>query len=508
MEKILVLDFGGQYNQLIARRVRDHRVFAEILPYTADLDTVRANQYKGIIFTGGPNSVFDMSSPHYSKDILSLGIPVLGICYGCQLIAWMENGTVATAPTSEYGKIELTAKQSPLFANVPEKSIVWMSHTDYIAQVPAGYEVIASTAASPCAAMQNVKKNIYAVQFHPEVTHSEYGDQMLYNFLYHVCGCKGDWVMDSFIDNTVAKLKAQIGDKNVILGLSGGVDSSVAAALLSKAVGKQLTCVFVDHGLMRKDEGDFVEKTFTEKFDMNFVRVNCKDRFLEHLKGVTDPEEKRKIIGAQFFEVFWDEIRSQQDKGYFAQGTIYPDCIESGKGDAAVIKTHHNRVTMPDDVAFLGIIEPLADLFKDEVRRVGEKLGLPGELVRRQPFPGPGLGVRIIGEITEEKIRLLQDADAILRDEMARNGYEKNMSQFFCVLPGVKTVGVMGDHRTYDNLVIIRAVTTDDFMTADWARIPYDILATVSNRITNECRGINRVVYDITSKPPATVEYE
>lgn len=508
MEKILVLDFGGQYNQLIARRVRDNRVFAEILPYTTDLDTIRKNKYKGIIFTGGPNSVFDMSSPHYSREILDLGVPVLGICYGCQLISWMEKGEVSTAPTSEYGKIELKSKPSPLFENVPEKSIVWMSHTDYISSVPEGYEIIASTDNCPCAAMQNKKKNIYAVQFHPEVTHSEYGNQMLYNFLYHICSCKGDWVMDSFIDNTVEKLKNQIGDKNVILGLSGGVDSSVAAALLSKAVGKQLTCVFVDHGLMRKDEGDFVEKAFTDKFDMSFVRVNCKDRFLENLKGITDPEEKRRIIGTQFFEVFWDEIRNQKDKGYFAQGTIYPDCIESGKGDAAVIKTHHNRVNMPDDVEFLGIIEPLADLFKDEVRRVGEKLGLPGELVWRQPFPGPGLGVRIIGEITEEKIKLLQEADFVLRDEMARNGYERNMSQFFCVLPEVKTVGVMGDHRTYENLVIIRAVTTDDFMTADWARIPYDILATVSNRITNECKGINRVVYDITSKPPATVEYE
>jgi len=508
LEKILVLDFGGQYNQLIARRVRDNRVYAEILPYTTDLDTIRKNKYKGIIFTGGPNSVFDMSSPHYSREILDLGIPVLGICYGCQLIAWMENGVVSTAPVSEYGKIELTVGKSALFDNIPEKSIVWMSHTDYISSAPEGYEVIATTPDCPCAAMQNTKKNIYAVQFHPEVTHSQYGEQILYNFLYNICGCKGEWVMDSFIDSTVEKLRNQIGDKNVILGLSGGVDSSVAAALLSKAVGKQLTCVFVDQGLMRKNEGDFVEKTFTSLFDMNFVRVNCGDIFLEKLKGVTDPEQKRKIIGTEFFNVFWNEIRKQNDKGYFAQGTIYPDCIESGKGDADVIKTHHNRVKTPEDVEFLGIIEPLADLFKDEVRKVGEKLGIPRELVWRQPFPGPGLGVRIIGEITKEKIELLQNADFVLRDEMARNGYERNMSQFFCVLPDVKTVGVMGDHRTYDNLIIIRAVTTDDFMTADWARIPYDILAKVSNRITNEVKGINRVVYDITSKPPATVEYE
>ena len=508
MEKILVLDFGGQYNQLIARRVRDHKVYAEILPYTTDIETIRQNNYKGIIFTGGPNSVYDMSSPHYTKDILELGVPILGICYGCQLISYMANGKVSTAPVSEYGKIELRREASPLFEDVPEKSIVWMSHTDYISAVPDGYKVIASTADCPCAAMENEKKKIYAVQFHPEVTHCEYGNRILYNFLYKICDCRGEWVMDSFIDTTVEKLKTQIGDKSVILGLSGGVDSSVAAALLSKAVGKQLTCVFVDQGLMRKDEGDFVEKTFTSLFDMNFVRVNCQEHFLSCLKGVSEPEEKRKIIGTEFFNVFWDEIRKRADRGFFAQGTIYPDCIESGKGDADVIKTHHNRVKTPDDVEFLGIIEPLADLFKDEVRRVGEKLGLPKELVYRQPFPGPGLGVRIIGEIAAEKVKLLQEADYILRDEMSRNGYDKNMAQFFCVLPGVKTVGVMGDHRTYENLVIIRAVTTDDFMTADWARIPYDILATVSNRITNECKGINRVVYDITSKPPATVEYE
>ncbi|MBR2277648.1 MAG: glutamine-hydrolyzing GMP synthase [Eubacterium sp.] len=508
MEKILVLDFGGQYNQLIARRVRDHRVYAEILPYTTPLEEIKKQKYKGIIFTGGPNSVFDMSSPHYTKDILDIGVPILGICYGCQLISWMAGGEVKTAPVSEYGKIEFTHGESPIFANVPQKSVVWMSHTDYIAKAPEGFEIVGTTDDCPCAAMHNTKKGIYAVQFHPEVTHSEFGDQVLYNFLYEVCHCKGEWVMDSFIDDTVQKLRQQIGDKNVILGLSGGVDSSVAAGLLSRAVGKQLTCVFVDQGLMRKDEGDMVEQTFTKMFDMNFVRVNCGEHFMKALKGVTDPEQKRKIIGTEFFNVFWDEIRKQNDKGYFAQGTIYPDCIESGKGDADVIKTHHNRVKTPDDVEFLGIIEPLADLFKDEVRRVGERLGIPKELVWRQPFPGPGLGVRIIGEITAEKVKILQDADAVLRDEMAKNGYERNLAQFFCVLPGVNTVGVMGDHRTYDNLVAIRAVTTDDFMTADWARIPYDILAKVSNRITNEVPHINRVVYDITSKPPGTVEWE
>lgn len=508
MEKILVLDFGGQYNQLIARRVRDHHVYAEILPYTVSIDKIKENNYKGIIFTGGPNSVFDMSSPHYSKDILSLGIPVLGICYGCQLIAWMSGGTIKVATKSEYGKIQFSHSESSLFKDVPEDSIVWMSHTDYITEVPSGFRIIGSTVDCPCAAMENTEKKIYAVQFHPEVSHSQFGSEMLHNFLYEICGCSGDWIMDNFIDETVKKLRNQIGSKNVILGLSGGVDSAVAAGLLSRAVGEQLTCVFVDQGLMRKDEGDFVEKTFTTLFHMKFKRVNCGEHFMQKLKGVVNPEKKRKIIGREFFNVFWDEIRKQEDIGYFAQGTIYPDCIESGKGDADVIKTHHNRVSIPEDVEFAGVIEPLCDLFKDEVREVGEKLGIPKALVWRQPFPGPGLGVRIIGEVTKEKIKILQEADWILRDEMAKNGYEKNLSQFFCVLPCVSTVGVMGDHRTYDHLIAIRAVTTDDFMTADWAKIPYDILEKISNRITNECPHINRVVYDITTKPPATVEWE
>ncbi len=508
MEKILVLDFGGQYNQLIARRVRDNNVYAEILPFTTDLEIIKKENYKGIIFTGGPNSVFDETSPHYTKEILNIGVPILGICYGCQLIAFMEDGLVKTAPVSEYGNIKLDIKESKLFKGIPKKSIVWMSHTDYVAKAPKNYKVIAKTKDCPCAAMENEDKNIYAVQFHPEVTHSEYGNKIIHNFLYDICNCKGDWIMDDFIDKIVKSLRKQIGNKKVVLGLSGGVDSSVAAALLSKAVGNQLTCVFVDHGLMRKDEGDSVEKTFTKLFKMNFIRVNAKKEFLSKLKGITDPEEKRKIIGTEFYKVFWNEIRKQNEKGYFAQGTIYPDCIESGKGNAAVIKTHHNKVGIPNDIEFIDIIEPLKELFKDEVRRVGEKLGIPKELVWRQPFPGPGLGIRIIGEVTEEKIKLLQEADYILRDEMHKNGYEDNLAQFFCVLPGVNTVGVMGDHRTYDNLIIIRAVTTDDFMTADWAKIPYDILGKVSNRITNECKGINRVVYDITSKPPATVEYE
>ena len=512
MQKILVLDFGGQYNQLIARRVRDLHVYAEIEQFDAITpEEISRRGYKGIIFTGGPNSVYDPSSPHYDPKVLELGIPILGICYGAQLTSWMAGGSVVTAETSEYGKIELHLKKtsSLIFEGVPSDSVVWMSHTDRIHDLPEGFEISAFTDNCPVAAMENAEKKLYAVQFHPEVTHSVYGNVMLKNFLYNVCECDGDWQMDSFIDDTVASLRKQIGDKKVILGLSGGVDSSVAAGLISRAVGEQLTCVFVDQGLMRKDEGDFVEKTFTSLFDMKFVRVNCQEHFLECLRGVTDPEQKRKIIGTEFYKVFWDEVRKQGgNDAFFAQGTIYPDCIESGKGNADKIKTHHNKVKMPDDVKFVGLIEPLASLFKDEVRRVGKQLGIPDELVWRQPFPGPGLGVRIIGEITDEKVKILQEADWVLRDEMKKNGYEREMAQFFCVLPGVSTVGVMGDHRTYDHLLAIRAVTTDDFMTADWARIPYDILAAVSNRITNEVKHINRVVYDVTSKPPATVEWE
>lgn len=508
-EKILVLDFGGQYNQLIARRVRDNNVYAEILPYTTDIAAIAAGNYKGIILTGGPNSVFDPLSPHYSADLLKMGIPVLGICYGCQLMAWMTGGTVETARQSEYGGINMRVRKtnSMLFEGVPEESVVWMSHTDYISSPPEGFEVTASTDACPTAAMENSRLKLYAVQFHPEVTHSEYGGKVLKNFLYGICGCTGEWRMEDFIDKSVTQLREKIGSRKVILGLSGGVDSSVAAALISRAVGKQLTCIFVDHGLMRKGEADSVEETFTTGFDLNFVRVNCKDQFLHSLAGVTDPEEKRKIIGREFYRIFWDQIRGEGDSGFFAQGTIYPDCIESGKGSADTIKTHHNRVNIPDDVVFEGVIEPLSELFKDEVRKVGEMLGLPTELIWRQPFPGPGLGVRIIGEVTEEKINVLQDADWVLRDEMGKNGYEKQLSQFFCVLPDVRTVGVMGDHRTYEHLIAIRAVTTDDFMTAQWAKIPYDILARVSSRITNEVKQVNRVVYDITTKPPATVEW-
>ena len=509
-ELVIVLDFGGQYNQLIARRVRDLNVYAEVIPYTTDLEELKAMNPKGIIFTGGPNSVYLESSPHYTEKILDIGVPVLGICYGAQLMSYMRGGTISHAPVSEYGHVEMTVSktESKLFKDIPAKSICWMSHTDYISQVPAGFEVTAATADCPCAAMENEAEDLYAVQFHPEVTHTEYGKTLLRNFLFEVCRCVGDWRMDSFIEDTVAKLREQIGDKGVVLGLSGGVDSSVAAALISRAVGRQLTCVFVDQGLMRKDEGDFVEETFTRLFDMNFIRRNVADQFYFALKGLTDPEDKRKAIGTEFYRVFWDIVREKYKDGYFAQGTIYPDYIESGNGHADTIKTHHNEVKKPDDIQFLGVIEPLRLLFKDEVRKVGEQLGLPHELVWRQPFPGPGLGVRIIGEVNAERVAILQEADAVLRDEVAKYGYDQEMAQFFAVLPGVKTVGVMGDHRTYAELIAIRAVTTDDFMTADWAKIPYDLLGRISNRIINEVDQVNRVVYDITSKPPGTVEWE
>ena len=511
-ETVIVLDFGGQYNQLIARRVRENHVYCEILPYTVPIERIKALDPKGIIFTGGPNSVYDPASPHYTPEVFALGIPVLGICYGCQLMAHALGGRVISATDDsvcEYGKTDTAYQTScTIFREIPANGVSWMSHRDYISEVPDGFAVTAATAHCPVAAMANEEKKLYGVQFHPEVNHTDHGSDMLRSFLFDVCGCKGEWQMDSFIDDTVAAIKAQVGDKGVVLGLSGGVDSSVAAALLSRAVGKQLTCVFVDQGLMRKDEGDYVENTFTKLFDMNFVRINCQEVFLSKLKGVSDPEEKRNIIGTEFYNVFWNRIRDSYGSGFFAQGTIYPDRIESGKGDAAKIKTHHNQVGVPKDIHFEGIIEPLKDLFKDEVRAVGEKLGLPHELVWRQPFPGPGLGVRVIGEITAERVHTLQEADAILRDEMEKCGYAEKMSQFFVVLPGVKTVGVMGDARTYDELVAIRAVTTDDFMTADWARIPYDILGRVSNRIINEVEHVNRVVYDITSKPPGTVEWE
>ncbi len=510
MDKILVLDFGGQYNQLIARRVRSLNVYAEIKSFEGITpNEIKENNYKGIIFTGGPNSVYDPSSPHYSKDILDLNIPILGICYGDQLLAFMSGGKIVSAKNnSEYGKTELIIKEGTLFEGVPSNSVCWMSHTDYIKDVPEGFKITAITKSCPCAAMENVNRNLYGVQFHPEVTHTEYGMKILSNFIFKVCKCHADWKMDDFAKSSIEKYKVELKDKKVLLALSGGLDSSVVALLLHKAIGKNLICVFVDHGLLRKNEGDYVEQIFKNKFDVNLIRVNAKERFLAKLKGVTEPETKRKIIGKEFIEVFKQEAKKIGNIDVLSQGTIYPDVIESGKGKSAVIKSHHNVGGLPKDIGFKSIVEPLRDLFKDEVRAIGLELGLPEELVYRQPFPGPGLAVRIIGEITEDKIRIAQDSDYILREEFKKNGLDKVANQYFTVVTDTKSVGVMGDARTYGHTLAIRAVTTDDFMTATWTRVPFEILEHISSRITNEVKGVNRITYDITSKPPATVEWE
>ena len=510
-QSVLVLDFGGQYNQLIARRVRECHVYCEVKPYTISLEEIRTFDPMGIIFTGGPNSVYDEKAPHVDPEIFRLGVPILGICYGCQLMAHTLGGQVTAAQEDtarEYGKTETFYDTAcRLFKGLPEKGISWMSHGDYMAKVPDGFALVAHTAACPNVAIADESRGFYGVQYHPEVNHTEHGVDMIRNFLYEICGAKGEWTMGDYKNTAIAAIREKVGTGKVLLALSGGVDSSVCAALLAEAVGRQLTCVFVDHGLMRKNEGDEVEAAF-RPWDINFVRVDAETRFLLKLAGEAEPERKRKIIGEEFIRVFEEEAKKIGTVDFLAQGTIYPDVIESGAGDAAVIKSHHNVGGLPDYVDFKEIIEPLRLLFKDEVRQLGRELGLPEYLVSRQPFPGPGLAIRVIGDLTKEKLDILREADAIYREEIAAAGEDKNINQYFAVLTNTRSVGVMGDGRTYDYTLALRAVTTSDFMTADWARIPYDVLDKISTRIVNEVKGINRIVYDITSKPPATIEWE
>ena len=512
-ELVIVLDFGGQYNQLVARRVRECNVYCEIYSYKTDLQKIKDMNPKGIILTGGPNSCYEADSPTYTKELFELGIPVLGLCYGAQLMMHVLGGEVKRADVREYGKTEVLIDKasSKVFEDVSASTICWMSHFDYIAQIAPGFEITAHTADCPVAAAENAEKQLYAIQFHPEVLHTVQGKEMLSNFVRNVCGCAGDWKMDEFVENSIKEIRAKVGDGKVLCALSGGVDSSVAAVMLSKAIGNQLTCVFVDHGLLRKNEGDEVEAIFGPEgdYDLNFIRVNAQQRFYEKLAGVTEPEQKRKIIGEEFIRVFEEEAKKIGTVDFLVQGTIYPDVVESGLGgESAVIKSHHNVGGLPDYVDFKEIIEPLRDLFKDEVRKAGLELGLPERLVFRQPFPGPGLGIRIIGEVTEEKVKIVQDADAIYREEMDAAGMNKTVGQYFAALTNMRSVGVMGDERTYDYAVALRAVNTIDFMTAESAEIPWEVLHKVTSRIVNEVNHVNRVVYDLTGKPPGTIEFE
>jgi GMP synthase (glutamine-hydrolysing) len=507
-EMIIVLDFGGQYNQLIARRIRDLGVYSELMPFNTSVDKIRSLQPKGIVFSGGPASVYGEGSPVVDPGIYDLGIPIFGICYGMQLIAHQLKGKVERSKTREYGKAEIDfANDSALVQGLNAKQVVWMSHGDHVSELPEGFVVDASTESAPIAAMSHREKNVHAVQFHPEVRHSEQGNEMIRNFIYGVCGCHGDWSMESFIEDAIKDIREEVGDKKVLCALSGGVDSSVVAILIHKAIGDQLTCMFIDHGLLRKGEAESVMETFVGKFDMKVVKIDARERFLGNLNGVDDPEQKRKIIGTEFIRVFEEESSQFDDFAFLAQGTLYTDIVESGTATAQTIKSHHNVGGLPKDMKFK-LVEPLKALFKDEVRKVGEECGLPPEIVWRQPFPGPGLAIRVLGEVTEDKLHIVRESDAILRDEIAKAGLDREIWQYFTALPNMKSVGVMGDARTYSYTVGIRAVTSIDGMTADWARIPWDVLEKISVRIVNEVENVNRVVYDVTSKPPATIEWE